>query len=102
MMTACPSFKMCLTNMKNISGGSVRDVLCGPKYPLPPRPLPHGGVYGNMKCPACRDADHLLKTVYGMLHKKMKKLINNQFDKAKIILQVSDDYLKEIRDCFQC
>jgi hypothetical protein len=74
-------------------GGSVRDVLCGPKYPLPPRPLPHGGVYGDVKCPSCKSEDHLLRTNFGVLHKKMRKLIDNQFEKARYILQ---------RPHFQC
>jgi len=74
-------------NQDLVQAGSVRDVLCGPKYPMPPRPQPHGGVYGNPKCPACKGYGGLTKTIFGMLHKKMRKLINAEFAKAKFILE---------------
>jgi len=64
------------------------DVMCGKRYPLLPRPLPHGGVYGNPKCGMCKSKGGLTKTLFGMLHKKMRSLINTQFGKAKYIIQV--------------
>lgn len=88
-----------------IRGGSIRSVLCGERFPLPPRPQPHGGVYGNPKCPECRSRGGLLKTVFGTLHKKMRKLLTTEFDKAKFIIeymitkaqQASDIYRQHIQ-----
>ena len=70
----------------------MRDVLCGPKFPLPPRPQTHGAVYGNPDCPACKSTGGLTRTIFGMLHKKMRKLINNEFAKAKFIIEVLTEF----------
>ncbi|CAL8071177.1 unnamed protein product [Orchesella dallaii] len=69
------------------SGGSLRDVICKKKFPILPRPQPHGGVYANVKCVLCASTGGLLKTIFGMLHKKMRKLLNNQFEKARFIIE---------------
>lgn len=79
-----------------IEGGSIRDVICKKTFPVIPRPLPHGGVYGNIKCVVCASQGGLLKTLFGMLHKKMRKLLNNQFDKARIFLNWAIEKMKEM------
>jgi len=72
---------------KAVDSGSVRDITCGERQPLPPRPLPHGGVFGNAKCEQCTFKGGLTKTIWGTLHKKMKKILTKHFDKAKYVLE---------------
>lgn len=90
-------------------GGSIRDVICQKTFPMLPRPQPHGGVYGNVKCVLCASTGGLLKTIFGLLHKKMRNLLNKQFDKAKLIIEwaiekfkeMSKNYLEHIKNIFE-
>lgn len=90
-------------------GGSIRDVICKKTFPMLPRPQPHGGVYGNIKCVLCASNAGLLKTVFGLLHKKMRTLLNKQFDKAKAFIEwaidrfreMSNNYLQHIKNIME-
>jgi hypothetical protein len=62
--------------------------MCGTRYPIPPRPQPHGGVYGDLKCLMCKSTGGLMTSPYDKLHKKLRKMLNTEFDKAKFIIQV--------------
>lgn len=70
------------------AGGSISDVMCGKRYPLPPRPQPHGGVYGDMKCLMCKSTGGLMSNPYTKINKKLRKLLYTEFDKAKYIIEV--------------
>lgn len=83
-----------------IEGGSIRDVICKKSFPILPRPQPHGGVYGNIKCVLCASTGGLLKTIFGMLHKKMRTLLNNQFVKSRYIIVWATEKYREMSKNF--